>query len=112
MDIRKTVFYPATVPFALRRARPESVDPKAAQASEGPARNPNQDRPRAVESAPHLAEGRTRYRAGDDTARVERQTALNARSQQALQAYLSHENIAQQESQAALNQALGVDYYA
>ncbi|BBL75953.1 hypothetical protein [Methylomagnum ishizawai] len=115
MDIRKTAFYPVAVPPAPMRTRSEAVgalDPQAARNSENPAPSTSQERFRPVDPASRPAEGRTRYRTEDATDRVERQAALNAKAQQALRAYLSHEQFAQQESRTALNQTLGVDYYA
>ena len=118
MDIRKTASYPTALPPIPRRSRSEAADhrvePNAAELSggSGRAQSPETQISRAVRPASYSAEGGTRYRTQDDAARIQRQTALSAKAQQALQAYQSHERLAHLESRTALNQALGVDYYA
>lgn len=116
MDIRKTASYPvSTAPGWRLRPNPQPVEPAETGLVDsvqgivrGDAGTFGGQRPQA--QAP---DGPTEIPADEGVPKVQRQYGpLSNRAQHALQAYLSHENLAQQESRDALNQALGVDYYA
>jgi hypothetical protein len=115
MDIRKTASYPV-FPTPGWRGQPSAQPVEPAEAGvidsvqgivRGDAGTFGGKRPQA--QAP---DGPTEIPTDEGAAKVQRQRGpLSIHAQQALQAYLSHENLAQQESRDALNQALGVDYY-
>ncbi len=115
MDIRKTASYPVS-PTPGWRSKPSAQPVGPAEAGvidsvqgivRGDAGTAGGKRPQA-----QSPDGPREIPMDEGVAKVQRQYGpLNNRAQQALQAYLSHENLAQQESRDALNQVLGVDYY-
>lgn len=108
MDIRKTAAH--SIPALPVPQRPRT-EPNAA-----PQTGPVQRREPAAQGSDSAAPRRADYPApvvsGAEPSRGGAESILSPRIQQALKAYQSQENYAQQESRAALTRALGVDYYA
>lgn len=105
MDIRHTAAYSsATLPSVQRPRTAPNADSGTPRPSDAAG-----EAPRRAEAPKPSAEPRT---ASGEPERIQYPDgALSTRAQQALKAYLTQEHLAQQEHRAALNQALGVDYY-